>query len=174
MVEKSHIIELVASECARERVDPNLILALIQTESGFNPNAARYERHFMYYHKLEDFAKIQRITLETEKVFQKTSWGLMQIMGGTARWCGYAGFLPDLCDPLIGVIWGVAYFKKMCAKQVYLNDQIAIYNSGSVRKNSDGTYINQEYVDKVLGALSEYQKNSGRVFALTSEPHSVS
>jgi len=148
------LVAIVEQECARQKIsNVDLVLAIIKIESDFNPKAARFEKQYTYYCKDEEFSKIQRITLDTERAFQKTSWGPMQIMGGTARWVGYCGWLPDLCNPLVGVIWGLTYFKKVCMLHIYVNDQIACYNAGSVRKNTDGTYTNQDYVNKVIKAM---------------------
>lgn len=146
--------DIVLEECARQKVaNPELILAIIKVESDFVAKRARFEKQFTYYCKDHEMAKVQGISLDTERCFQKTSWGPMQIMGGTARWVGYCGWLPDLCDAQIGIIWGVTYFKKVCDPHIYLNDKIACYNAGSVRKGHDGAYTNQSYVDKVLSHL---------------------
>lgn len=153
------IRSIVKEECKRIGVENTpLIMSIIHVESNGVAKSARYEKQYTYYWKDKEFARIQNISLETERAFQKTSWGPMQIMGGTARWLGYTSWLPDLCDLRIGVIWGLQYFKKVCDKQLYINDKIAIYNAGSIRKTAEGKYVNQAYVDKVLAQLDEEVK----------------
>lgn len=95
-------------------------------------------------------------------MFQKTSWGLMQIMGGTARDLGFAGPLTDLMDPELGIFWGCRYFQAHCSQYVQLLDQIAAYNAGQVRRMQDGTYLNQGYVDKMIDALTALTTNPKR------------
>lgn len=146
--------DLVAKECKRQDISNlDLILAIIKVESDFVPKRVKFEPDFKYFYKVPEFAKIQGIDEISEEKLQGFSWGALQIMGGSARWVGYRGWLPDLCDPLIGVIWGLTYFKKVCTKHIYLNDQIASYNSYLPRKKPDGTYENQKYVDAVIKAM---------------------
>lgn len=150
---------MVRTEAEKASLDPNTILGLIKVESNFNPNAVRYERNFLNYFKTKEYAKVQRITEDSENCLQKFSWGLMQVMGGTARWLGYGGFLPDLSNPETGIHWGIEYFKRISARYVYLSDQLAVYNAGSVRKDAQGKLINQSYVDSVLSAIDSVQND---------------
>ncbi len=157
--------QLILNECRGEQINSDLIRAIVTVESAFNPNAMRYEKNFVDYWKLEQFAKLQNISIDTEKQLQKFSFGLGQVMGGTARWLGYSGFLTDLCDPSIGLQWMIKYFQKKCSKYVYTNDKIASYNAGSVRKDPNtNQYFNQDYVDHVLSALDNIQSSSSKVW----------
>lgn len=132
-----------------------LLKAIVLVESSANPKACRYEKHFTYHTDVELHAKKLGITQDTERVFQKTSWGLMQIMGGTARFLGFKEPLTDLLEPEVGLRWGCEYFKQNCLDYENVADQISAYNAGVVRKNSlDGTYRNQAYVEKVLNTMS--------------------
>jgi soluble lytic murein transglycosylase-like protein len=131
-----------------------LIEALVTVESNWNPWAFRYEPGFMYVKEVEKFRKLHKLSHSTELNGQRTSWGLMQIMGGTARDLGYVGMLSELLSPEIAVDMGIRYFKTRCARYTELEDQIAAYNAGSARKDAlTGKYINQKYVDRVLNAL---------------------
>lgn len=132
------------------KIDPKVISAIATVESGWRPASARYERSFSYLSEPERWAKLHGITKDTEIMFQKTSWGLMQVMGGTARRIGYKGWLPNICDPELGVQIGCEYFLKTCSEYQDVKDQLAAYNGGSIKKRSDGSYRNQDYVDKAL------------------------
>lgn len=160
------IRNIIKEECARQKIDPSIIEALVEVESGGNPKVARYERQFAYLFKDLEMAKLMRIPQDTERVFQKTSWGPLQLMGGTARWLGYSSWLPDLCDTRVGILWGCMYYKRVCDKQIYLNDKIATFNAGSVRRKEDGTYVNQGYVDKTLAALAAIQAKEQKTSVL--------
>jgi hypothetical protein len=158
---------IIKEECARHGLDHEIIQAIAEVESGGVGKAARYEKHYAYYYKDAEFAKLQKITLETERAFQKTSWGVLQLMGGTARWIGYSSWLPDLCDPRVGILWGCMYYKRVCDKHLYLNEKIASFNAGSIRKKADGTLVNQAYVDKVLAALGQIQTSTEKAAHLS-------
>jgi hypothetical protein len=156
MIVPQNLSKLVKAECERRQINPNVISAIISTESNWQANTARYEKNFTYTFKADLFANMFNITLQTENTLQKFSWGLMQIMGGTARDLGFSGWVPDLCKPEIGVMWGCEYFEKRCMDYLDLNDQLAAYNAGSVKRKSNGSYINQEYVDKVLSLFHAF------------------
>ncbi len=145
--------KVLENECLIRGIRPQVIEAIIKVESADVVKSARYERNFFFTYKVESYAKLHKITVATEKMFQKCSWGLMQLMGGTARWAGFTGWLPDLLEPEQNLYWGCEYFRKVCLKYINVNDQISVYNAGSVRRKSDGRYLNQEYVDKVMALL---------------------
>lgn len=146
------LIKLARRECKIRKIDRKIISTIITIESSWRTESARYERYFTWIMDEEKFAKLHGINEATEIIFQKTSWGLMQVMGGTARDVGYNGWLPNLCDPVIGVRVGCEYFVKVCSEYVNLEDQFAAYNGGrgAIKRNSDGHYINQDYVDKAM------------------------
>lgn len=146
---------IVIAEASKRNIDPRAICAIISIESSWRTNSARYERHFTYLFDTARFARLHRITEITEALFQKTSWGLMQIMGGSARsMCYYTGWLPQLCEPNTGIRIGCDYFAKVCDEYDRLEDRFAAYNAGHVRLLADGRYRNQEYVDKAMTAYN--------------------
>lgn len=154
MLSKNDLKIILQYEADNYGVNAKILFAIAEVESsGFNPKAVRYEKNWHYYHKDQEFAKVQRITLETERTLQKMSFGFMQVMGGTARWLGFSGALFDLLIPSINAKYATMFFERLQKKYRDVNDQIAAYNSGSVGRNQDGHYKNQSYVDKVLQAL---------------------
>ena len=162
---------LILKECASQNLSnySDLIRAMVAVESEYNPNAMRYERNYVHLYQEANFAKIQKITLETEKALQRFSYGLGQLMGASCRWLGFSGHLPKLLDPEINLFWMCRYFKKVCSPQVYTNDQIAVYNGGQgalITKAQTGLYPERVeiHVQKVLAALSKIQDNKPKVF----------
>ena len=134
-------------------VPTGLINAIIQVESSGNTYAVRYEDGYRWL--VKPFKQFHWHT-PTEKIMQKTSWGLMQIMGAVARERGFKGrYLAELCKPEIGVKYGVKHLKWQYNRYGNWRDAISAYNQGSPRKK-DGKYTNQEYVDKVLKNWSGY------------------
>lgn len=106
-----------------------LIFAFIKTESNFNPNAYRYES------RLDD-----------------ASIGLMQVLLKTARSVSGNKNLTQeqLFDPENNIPIGTQYIAKQSSRyNGNINDIAAAYNAGSVFHKQDGSYVNQDYVDKI-------------------------
>jgi soluble lytic murein transglycosylase-like protein len=151
------LIKVIDGISKRFAIEPTLIRAIIQVESAGEPWATRFEDGFRYLTaNYQEHASRLRITFLTEYTHQKTSWGLMQIMGATARDMGYKGHLPKLCAPDFGIYWGTFYLKRQLKRyeksQTQVTDAIAAYNAGSARMDNHGKYRNQSYVDKVIKA----------------------
>ncbi len=152
MIDKNSQIFLEV--CKRFGVDPKVIAAIVTIESTWNPWVCRVEPGYYWTSKVRDFADLHRQSHQTELWHQKTSWGLMQVMGGTARDLGYTDICTKLCTPELGLEYGIRYFLSRAARYPDLEDQIAAYNAGSARKDPlSKRYSNQPYVDKVLNAL---------------------
>lgn len=154
--------EILRIECDHREIDYKTMNAIITIESAWKNQTARYEKNFIYTHKADHFADIFNVNITTEVTFQRFSYGFCQIMGGTARDLGFNGWLPDLCNdlkPELNIFWGCEYFQRRCENYVDLKDKIAAYNAGSVRKKSNGEYLNQDYVDKVMKLLLNSSNN---------------
>lgn len=149
-----NLIAIASHECATRGLDPKVISALIHTESGWNCDVSRYEAGFRWTFNADKFSQRLGITLATETMHQMTSWGPMQLMGGTARSLGFTGYCHTLCYAEIGISWGCEYFLRNCAKFKTLPEQIASYNAGTPTYAKDGKFNNQAYVDKVTSALT--------------------
>lgn len=146
---------LVRREADLQKVSSGVIAAIVTVESAWNPWAMRHEPGFSYVKDVDRHAKLSRITKDTERVLQRTSFGLMQLMGGTARHLGFTGPLATLLDPEINAHWGIAYFQRLTRQYDLVSDQIAAYNAGIAKRNSHGLYVNQSYVEKVSKAIAE-------------------
>lgn len=138
------VIEYVAKT---HELPIDLIKAVVQVESSWNPWATRFEPGWKYF--LDPFRYKWGTNEMTERVHQQTSWGLMQIMGTVARELGYQGSLPRLCDPQLGLELGA---KKLQASiKRYGNvGGIQAYNAGK-----PGTDKGKEYHAKVMLALAD-------------------
>lgn len=143
-------------------IEDRLIQAIIAVESSGNPWAIRFEKHYRWLYcpvRQEPSAfpySLPGCSQATELNAQKTSWGLMQIMGAVAREYGFRGtFLSELCHPDLNVDYGTKYLQALHDRffdRHGINGVIAAYNAGSVRMQN-GLYENQTYVDKVLSHL---------------------
>ena len=178
-------LELLAREAATKYgLDPRLICALCEVESGWNPRAVRHEAGYRWlwgaqHQELFDetptreFMEMKSrlgIELKTEKFCQQTSWGLLQIMGAVARERGFRGWLTELCDPTVNLEWGCKHLRWMLDHPLdyglsiaqgpavlkgTLADLAAAWNGGT-RVVVDGKYKNQPYVDRVVRAMEGY------------------
>ena len=119
-------MELLAREAAAKHgLDPALVCALCEVESSWNPWAVRHEPRYRWLWALtyEDYPMephfqseelhLPGYTAITEQILQRTSWGLMQIMGAVARERGFRDWLTGLCDPAVNLEWGCRHLRWM-------------------------------------------------------------
>lgn len=139
-----------------ETIDPMLITAICLQESGGNPLAVRYEPDYRWIDL--DRRRPASCTGDTERVLQSMSWGLMQIMGATARSCGFDRWLTELLDPEVNMYWACYHIERLAGRYTAESDLIAAYNAGSVRRKPSGELVNQQYVDAVLERLTDLRR----------------
>lgn len=132
----------------RTGLEPIWVSACILTESLGEPYSSRYEPGYKYLYYQREFAEKLNISVETEEVHQKTSWGLMHIMGGVAREHGFTGQLPELILPKMSILYGCLHLSKFYKKYADIYDAISAYNQGSARKTDGTLYVNQRHVDR--------------------------
>ena len=105
------LVTLARRAAAAQSLDPALVCAVVEQESGWNPWAIRYEPAFFakYVANLYTNNKISA----SEAYARGFSWGLMQVMGQVARETGFdAAFLSALCDPAEGLATGCKVLRK--------------------------------------------------------------
>jgi len=134
-----------------------LVMAIITVESGGNPFAIRYEPAF-FSRYVRDNPSVKAkapCSLDTERQARATSWGLMQVMGETARSVGFQGvFLSELTRVEAGIDAGCRYLRSLVNRYLSMHGWpgvVAAYNAGSPRMDGK-QFANQSYVDKVLKA----------------------
>jgi len=147
--------QVLEQTAERFNIPIGLLYGICKQESSFIATAIRWEPGF--YHR---YIKPRKDIPFEEAVGQAHSFGLMQIMGSTARWMGYKKDLTGLWQPIINLNYGCKYFAKLVKKyNGNLKDAIAAYNAGSARKTGDdGDYVNQEYVDRVVIYWNKYEE----------------
>ena len=105
------LIALARKAAAAQSLDPALVCAVVEQESGWNPFAMRYEPRFFtkYVAPLYTNNKISA----SEAYARGFSWGLMQVMGQVAREAGFdLLYLSALCDPEQGLAIGCKVLRK--------------------------------------------------------------
>jgi soluble lytic murein transglycosylase-like protein len=140
------LVALASKAAAAQSLDPALVCAIVEQESGWNPWAIRYEPAFFakYVASLYTNNKISA----SEAYARGFSWGLMQVMGQVARETGFdALFLSALCDPELGLATGCKVLrKKFDAMAGDMTRALLAWNGGA----------NPAYAAQVLARKSHY------------------
>lgn len=130
-------------------LDPELVAAIIVRESSCNPWATRFEPRFFEKYIAGKAAKdlpghvpAAFPTLPTERVHRATSWGLMQILGETARELGFSDdCLPALLSPRRNIDLGAKLLRKLIdrsrEKAEPVREALLNYNGGADRSYPD-------------------------------------
>jgi soluble lytic murein transglycosylase-like protein len=148
------LLPLVKDLSFKYGLPTSLVNAIIEVESSYCLYAVRFEFKAGYTTP-EKFALLNGITTETELNLQKFSYGLMQLLGSSARDLGFEGPLPSLHQPEIGIEWGCKKLAQLEKRYPIGSDSIAAYNTGSPLYGPDGHYVNRAYVDKVESLFSQ-------------------
>lgn len=146
--------DLIVKVAEKFSLSLKLVRAIVAVESSGNPYATRYEPQFYarYVHG-KGHAVFGNCSRSTEEICRAMSWGLMQVIGQTARELGFKEpFLASMCDPEIGLTWGCRYLAKQIVRYEAIEPAVAAYNAGTARRADDGTWRNQDYVDKIRRA----------------------
>jgi soluble lytic murein transglycosylase-like protein len=174
------IIDALRDAARSFGLDPLLVRALVEVESGGDPYAWNPEPGYRYFWDVRKRQPFRPVTAaevrskhppadfvclagdpDQEWWGQQVSWGLMQVMGAVARERGFRGrYLPQLCAIASNLTYGCGHLAVLLAWA--RNDQeqaLAAYNGGR-GGNSQRPFRNAAYAAKVLAAQ----------FALTN-PH---
>ena len=107
----AQLVSLARKAAAAHALDPALVCAICEQESSWNPWSLRYEPLFFakYVAPLYTNNKVSA----SEAYARGFSWGLMQVMGQTAREHGFTEpFLSALCDPADALEIGCRVLRK--------------------------------------------------------------
>jgi soluble lytic murein transglycosylase-like protein len=138
----------MAKRAAEEQgLDPSVVCGVVEQESAWNTWAMRYEPLFFakYVAPLYTNNKVGA----TEAYARGFSWGLMQVMGQTARETGVNSLhLSTLCDPAVGLATGCKILrKKLDAAGGDLHKALQAWNGGA----------NPDYADEVMARVERYR-----------------
>jgi soluble lytic murein transglycosylase-like protein len=149
MADKNSLIALAKVTAAKYDLDPALVCAIVEQESGWNEFAIRYEPAFMSKYVAPQYTA-GKLTA-TEAYARAFSWGLMQVMGEVAREEGFlGGSLSELCDPSTGLDAGCKHLRKILDRVGAVDNaqQLALlaWNGGG----------NAEYPEEVEARIATY------------------
>ncbi len=139
----SELISLARKIASQHLLAPALVCAVVEQESSWDTHSIRYEPAFR-----SRYVAPLGLPL-TEEVARSISWGLMQVMGQSAREHGFAGqFLSALCDPPEGLGVGCAVLgAKLSHASGDIARALALWNGG----------LNPNYPSEVLARLANYR-----------------
>lgn len=144
---KDQLILLARQTASDHNLAPELVCAICEQESSWEPFAIRYESAFMskYVAPLFTNNKIDA----TEAYARAISWGLMQVMGQVARELGFHGrYLAELSDPAVGLSIGCALLqRKLAAADGNVASALLLWNGGA----------NPNYPSEVLARTPNYR-----------------
>lgn len=143
----SKLMAMAGRAAETEGLDPAVVCAVVEQESGWNTWALRYEPLFFakYVAPLYTNNKVGA----TEAYARGFSWGLMQVMGQTAREMGLNSLhLSTLCDPAVGLATGCKILRrKLDAAGGDLHKALLAWNGGG----------NPDYADEVVARVARYR-----------------
>ncbi|KAF5029904.1 Transglycosylase SLT domain protein [anaerobic digester metagenome] len=145
---------LIQETAAQYRLPLVIVRGVVIQESTLNTFATRYEPGFYErYLKGKPLNYVPHgCSQETERVGRATSWGLMQVMGETARCNGFRGWFAELTVPAEGLAWGCIYMARLRDKYLARGGWPGVlraYNGGP--GNWDNP--NNHYPDAVLAHI---------------------
>ena len=155
---------LIISQAETFGIQPALLAAICKQESDFNADATRLEDGYRWLWRVGENASRLKITFRTEEKLQSFSYGLCQIMGATARSCGFTEPMHRLLEPKTNLEYGCRYLVSLferfgkIGKNVppgWSDAVVAAYNAGSPRRVNNLKFVNENYVRSVEAFYKE-------------------
>ena len=176
LLKNAALMGLIVSTARGAQVPPELVLGIIEAESGGDPRAAKINSTYPY--TMMQAKRPAMCSVDVERIFQKTAWGLMQVMGATARELGFEDWLSELVFPETNIRLGIEFLGRKMSKYLDrygIEGVVAAYNGGAPRRRPDGKFTNQGYVDRVMEAMGRYKATveefeGGKAFETSVNP----
>lgn len=149
----------VKAAAEKYKLNWELVASIIWQESKGNARARRYENVF-YKIYLESASKQRlgghwpaELSYWTEKRDRAYSWGLMQVMGQTARERGFEGDMTEMLEPAVGIEIGCRVFARFFHQNsVEILPYLEREKRALLRYNGGG---NKNYPDEVIAIWKE-------------------
>jgi soluble lytic murein transglycosylase-like protein len=136
-------VSLAKAAAAALGLDPILVCAVVEQESGWNQWALRFEPAFKVR-----YVDLLGITDQTEAFARAFSWGLMQTMLESVREIGYTAPAAQLCNPSTGLEWGCRLLaRKMALTHGDVPAGLQFWNGGG----------NPQYAAQVMARMANYR-----------------
>lgn len=138
---QDQLIALAKQIAVEYGLPPEMVCAVCEQESSWNPTAWRYEPAF-YDRYIAPMTGLS----PTEMHGRAFSFGLMQIMGEVARELGYVGDLLELAAPETAIEYGCKKLLQCVNATTSKSDALERYNGGG----------NPNYASQVLARTAKY------------------
>ena len=148
-MDRSTLENMAEQAAIAHNLPPSLVCAICQVESSWRPDATRFEPGYRYLFTPSKFP------FTNEVIQQKTSTGLMQIMGGAARERGFQGDLQGLKDPANGLEYGCRHLSWFAARFLTAwgwPGVIRAWNTGRPQETANGL-LYQAKIDLALNPV---------------------
>ena len=139
------LLALARQVAAVEGVPFELLAAVAQVESAWNPRAYRYE-----------------------PALQEASYGLCQTLYSTARGLGFTGKPEELFDPRTSLTYGARYLARQLAAFGTPGLAAAAYNAGPGRVAREVKRVGVQDIEKIDSGLPAITRNYWRKVAVYS------
>lgn len=151
ILDRLDVDSAILRHAVRHNLEPGMVRAIVSVESGFDPYAFRPEPHYRWLWDVRAKAPFRKLTdieagsitppadfpflggsRQQEWTAQRSSFGLMQIMGALARELGFVGpFLTMLVDVDINLALGCRHLEGLLRWSEGNGDKaIGAYNAG--------------------------------------------
>jgi soluble lytic murein transglycosylase-like protein len=136
------LVTLARTVAAQRSLDPALVCAVVEQESSWDTFAFRYEPAFRTRYV------VPLALPPSEEIGRSISWGLMQVMGQSAREHGFTErSLAALCDPAAGLSIGCAVLSAKLQASGEIARALQLWNGGA----------HSDYAAEVLARLPKYR-----------------
>lgn len=154
----TEIDALVVETAGKYALPAWIVRAMVARESAGNTLALRYEPDF-YERYLKGKTPNYRpggCSWDTERIGRAMSWGLLQVMGETARCNGFRGWFAELCLPAVGLMWGCIYLARLRNK--YLSrggwpGVLRAYNGGPGNWDNPANHYPDDVLAHIPGGI---------------------
>lgn len=151
------IKEQIFSFADKYQIERIYLLALVKTESDFNPLAQRYEPGYPYLYSVKELCEIVGCSRSTMEAAQRTSYGLTQVMGAVAYEYGFREWPAELFKYEYCLEYACKHTRRLNdkfeVKEKDFETSYAAYNAGRPRK-VEGRWVNASAVSRFLEQLS--------------------
>lgn len=171
LLENAALLGLIVSTARGVQAPPELVLGIIEAESGGDPHATKINSTYPY--TMMQAKRPAGCSVDMERMCQKTAWGLMQVMGATARELGFEDWLSELVFPETNIRLGIEFLGRKMSQYLDrdgIEGVVAAYNGGAPRRRPDGKFVNQGYVDRVMEAAKRFEADVSKFETLETSP----
>lgn len=147
------IKQKIISYADHYKIERKFLIALVKTESNFNPLAQRYEIGYPYIYSVKELAETVGCSRSTMEHAQKCSYGICQVMGAVAYEAGYRGWPAGLFNVETNLKYACDHIQMLNKKFDLLqaDEAYAAYNAGAPRK------VDREWINKTN--VKNFMKN---------------